>query len=112
MHSVRHPKNGNDAVYAQAGPVIYNIIDGNKETLLKTMNDPSLICTIPTPIEIQNETVLPRRMEAINYDNLRCNYCNSTGTLELNWSVDDDLCNGMCPKCKQNGIVAVFADTC
>lgn len=112
MHSIQHPKNGADTVSAQAGPIIYDMINGDEERLFRTMDDPLLVCTVPTPAEVQNETLLSRRMEAIEYDNIKCNHCNAVGALELDWHVDDDLRNGMCPKCRETGIVAVFADSC
>ena len=78
---------------------------------MKTMNKPSMVCTLPTSLATQAETVLPRRMDAISYNELQCNHCDAIGTLEIRWHVDDELCNGACPKCKRNDVVAVFADT-
>jgi len=112
MHSIRHPKNGADLLVAQFGPLIYDVVYGDIEQLNALTPEPTFVCEFPTTDEIQAETSLPRRMDAIEYDELTCNFCGANGTLDIEWYVDDELRGGQCPNCKGTNVVAAFADSC
>lgn len=112
MHSIRHPKNGTDLLFAQPEPLIYDFVNGDAEQLNAITPDPIPVREVPTTDEIKAETILPRRMDAIEYDELECNYCGAIGALEIEFHVNDELCGGHCPNCKGTRVVAVFAGSC
>lgn len=115
MHRIEHRIGKPDVVFAQAAPiramvdVEFESADGTKHTTPWVPYEAVLwnrISELTTSEALRHESVLPKRIRAIRFDELACSVCGRVGSLVSNeWPTDANgnwpIFGECCPVCRK-----------